>query len=226
MGAGGGKVFELCDEVSYVSGNEIGRIQEYHISAGHGLIEYIEDCLIEEKIYLFTTMDIEKIDALIFDFDGVLTDNKVYVCQNGTESVCCNRADGLAFDVFKKIGLPVYILSTESNPVVAARGKKLGVNVIQGSNNKVASLKRLCNDKNYNKAKVFFVGNDLNDLLVMKECGYSACPFDAHTKIQAISDFTLKTKGGQGVAREILEQILGIDLSDYFFLNKKLNKLL
>ena len=67
-------------------------------------------------------MNIKKIDALIFDFDGVLTDNKVYVDENGKESVCCSRADGFAFDALRKLKIPVYILSTESNPVVSARG--------------------------------------------------------------------------------------------------------
>ena len=65
-------------------------------------------------------MDINEIDALIFDFDGVLTDNKVYVNQDGMESVCCSRADGLAFDALRKLKIPVFILSTESNPVVSA----------------------------------------------------------------------------------------------------------
>jgi len=76
-------------------------------------------------------MNINEIDALVFDFDGVLTDNKVYVDQNGKESVCCSRSDGLAFDVLRKLKIPTYILSTETNIFVTQRAKKLKIPVIQ-----------------------------------------------------------------------------------------------
>ena len=80
-------------------------------------------------------MNINEIDALVFDFDGVLTDNKVLVHQDGSESVLCNRADGLAFDVLRKLKIPTYILSTETNTVVTQRAKKLKIHVIQGALN-------------------------------------------------------------------------------------------
>jgi N-acylneuraminate cytidylyltransferase/3-deoxy-D-manno-octulosonate 8-phosphate phosphatase (KDO 8-P phosphatase) len=106
-------------------------------------------------------MNINELDALIFDFDGVLTDNKVYINENGIESVCCSRADGLAFDALRKLDIPVYILSTESNPVVAVRGRKLSVPVIQGSSNKLISLKNLCEENGYSLKNILFSGNDL-----------------------------------------------------------------
>lgn len=159
-------------------------------------------------------MEINELDALIFDFDGVLTDNKVYVDQNGNESVCCSRSDGLAFDALTKMGIPVYILSTEANPVVAARGRKLSVPVIQGSSNKLISLKNLCDENGYSLKNILFSGNDLNDFEVMKHCGFSACPADSHSKIIRISNFVLSSKGGEGFVRELLEKVLKINLLD------------
>ena len=102
-----------------------------------------------------TFIPIEKIDALVFDFDGVLTDNRVLVNQEGVEFVSCSRGDGLAFDVLRKIKKPVFILSTEENSVVTTRGDKLKVPVIQGVKNKVTAIKSLAESNNFNY-KIFY----------------------------------------------------------------------
>ena len=154
---------------------------------------------------------LNNIDAFIFDFDGVLTNNLVYLDQNGKESVSCSRADGLAFDVLRKLDKPAFILSTENNPVVTMRTKKLKVPVVQGVADKVEAIKELVNKNNYNLKNIIYVGNDLNDYLVMRLCGYSACPADSHPKIKSISSVILKMKGGNGVVRELLEEVLGLD---------------
>ncbi len=156
-------------------------------------------------------ISLDKIDAFIFDFDGVLTDNIVHLDQDGKESVSCSRADGLAFDVLRNLNEPTYILSTEKNLVVTARANKLRVPVLQGVGNKVQSLKALIDRKNYKLENIFFVGNDLNDYYAMKLCGYTACPADSHISIKQLSIYTLKTKGGHGVVRELLEDVLGLD---------------
>ena len=156
-------------------------------------------------------MNINEIDALVFDFDGVLTDNKVLVHQDGTESVLCNRADGLAFDVLRKLKIPTYILSTETNAVVTQRAKKLKIPVIQGASNKLETLSKLCYKELYNISKILFIGNDLNDYQVMKGCGYSVCPSDSHPKIREISSHVLSLAGGEGVARELLEEVFNLD---------------
>jgi 3-deoxy-D-manno-octulosonate 8-phosphate phosphatase (KDO 8-P phosphatase) len=156
-------------------------------------------------------LDIEKLEAFIFDFDGVLTNNKVHLDQNGKEWVTCSRSDGLAFDVLKKINIPAYIISTEKNPVVTARAKKLKINVIQGTSDKVSSLNKLIKEKNYNLEQILYVGNDLNDFHVMQCCGYTACPSDSHPKIKNISKVILSNCGGDGVVRELLEDVLQLD---------------
>ena len=154
---------------------------------------------------------LENIDAFIFDFDGVLTNNLVFVDQDGKESVCCNRSDGLAFDVLKKLKKPSYILSTEKNPIVSARAKKLNIQAIQGVKDKTQELLILAKTNGYNLNRVLYVGNDINDYKVMKLCGYSACPSDSHEKIRSIATFVLQKKGGNGVIRELLEVNLNID---------------
>jgi 3-deoxy-D-manno-octulosonate 8-phosphate phosphatase (KDO 8-P phosphatase) len=156
-------------------------------------------------------MILDDIDALVFDFDGVLTNNFVYLNQEGVESVACSRADGLAFDVLRKLNKPTFILSTEKNSVVAMRAKKLKIPVIQGVSDKVEAIKDLVDEYNYNLKNILYIGNDLNDYLVMKLCGYSACPADSHPKIKHISDVCLNANGGNGVARELLEEVLKID---------------
>lgn len=157
------------------------------------------------------------IDALVFDFDGVLTNNQVLVDQNGLEFVFCSRGDGLAFDVLKKLKKPAYILSTEKNPVVAARGRKLDVPVIQGVSAKPAALATLVEKMKFSFSRLLYVGNDINDYRVMSLCGYSACPADSHNKIKSIATITLETNGGDGVVRELLEDVLKIDILDILY---------
>jgi 3-deoxy-D-manno-octulosonate 8-phosphate phosphatase (KDO 8-P phosphatase) len=156
-------------------------------------------------------LTIESIDAVVLDFDGVLTNNLVHLDQDGKEWVSCNRADGLAFDVMRKLKKPSYILSTETNLVVSARAKKLKIPVIQGIKNKADTLLTLSEIKGYNLDRILYVGNDLNDYAVMKLCGYTACPSDSHPKIKSISDIILNATGGNGVVRELLEEVLNID---------------
>jgi len=156
-------------------------------------------------------MTLDDIDAFVFDFDGVLTSNLVHIDENGKESVSCSRADGLAFDVLRKLNKSAYILSTEKSPVVSMRAKKLKIPVIQGVSDKVEAIKKLVDENHYNLKKILYVGNDLNDYLVMQLCGYSTCPADSHPKIKHISDICLKTNGGNGVVRELLEEVLNID---------------
>jgi len=162
-------------------------------------------------------ISIDNIDVFVFDFDGVLTDNLVQIDQNGRESVSCSRADGLAFDVLRKLNKPVYILSTEKNLVVAARAKKLNIPVLQGIDNKSDALLGLANSKGHNLENIFYVGNDLNDYLCMKLCGYTACPADSHPIIKNISDINLNLNGGSGIVRELLEDVLGLNFIEILY---------
>lgn len=157
-------------------------------------------------------IDINNIEAIIFDFDGVLTDNSVLLNYNGEEFVKCNRSDGLGFNALKTINKPTYIISTEKNKAVTARGDKLNIPVIQGIEDKCSALEELCIKNNFSLDKLVYVGNDLNDFKVMKLCGFSVCPSDSHKDIKIIADYVLKTSGGNGVVRELIEDLMGLDL--------------
>ena len=151
------------------------------------------------------------LDALVFDFDGVLTDNRVLVFSDGSEAVICNRADGLAFDHFRACDFRVHIISTETNPVVRARGAKLQVPVMDSVANKALAIAELCETEGYEAARLMFVGNDLNDLPAMAAVGYAVAVADAHPKVLDAADHNLTTRGGDGVAREIKESVIGFD---------------
>ena len=170
---------------------------------------------------MIKSISIDDIDALIFDFDGVLTDNLVHLNQDGKEWVSCNRSDGLAFDVLRKLNKPTYIVSSEKNLVVTARAEKLNIPVFQGVKDKITVIQTLENDYGYSVDRLLYIGNDLNDFMAMKICGYSACPADSHHIIKELSDIVLNTKGGAGIVRELLEDILKINFIEILYMEKK-----
>ena len=149
-----------------------------------------------------------KIKLIVYDFDGVMTDNKVYVDQKGNEMVQVNRADGLGIAEIIKLGIKQIIISTESNPVVAVRAKKLDIPCLQGIENKKMALIDYCENNDIEIENVAYVGNDINDKGAMEIAGVTFCPADAHDSIKGISNHVLKTKGGDGVIRELLDFII------------------
>ena len=156
-------------------------------------------------------LNLDQIDTFVIDFDGVMTDNKVYIDCGGNEFVSCNRADGLAFDILKKLSKDVFFLSSEKKSLVAARAKKLGIECYYGIENKDKELLKIINQKKYNPKKVFYIGNDINDYGCFNLVGFSACPRDSHPEIMKKASFVLNKNGGEGVFREVLEEIFLID---------------
>ena len=151
-------------------------------------------------------INLKGIQLIVYDFDGVMTDNKVLIFQDGKEAVFCNRSDGLAISKIKQMGIPQIIISTEVNEVVTARAKKLGIPVIQGADNKKELVKKYCKDKKIDLDKVIYVGNDINDLDIMKLVGYPVAPSDASREIRRVAKIITKAKGGEGVIRELLNK--------------------
>jgi len=150
-----------------------------------------------------------EVSHLIMDFDGVLSDDLVYVDQDGRESVCCSRSDGFGIDLLKEsTATHPLILSREVNPVVSARARKLDIEVFQSVNNKDLALQALIKERNLDPAKIIYIGNDLNDLAVLPFVGYFACPADAHPQVIRQADIVLKHPGGRGAIRELVEKIL------------------
>jgi len=153
---------------------------------------------------------LKDIKLIVYDFDGVMTDNRVMVSEDGIESVIVSRADGLGVYMIKEMGVPQMILTAETNPVVSLRAKKLGISVLQGVDDKKTVLLNYCKDNNYDPGGILYVGNDVNDKGVMKAVGYSVATADAHHSIKSLAQMVLDTKGGQGVVRELADKIEGI----------------
>lgn len=142
---------------------------------------------------------------IVYDFDGVMTDNKVYVDEDGKESVCVHRGDGYAVRMIKDmLKIQQIILSTEESSVVRHRAKKLKIPVLYNAGDKKEQiLSKYCGDNLIDLRKVLYVGNDLNDYDVMLQCGFRACPYDAEPEIINISNLVFKSSGGNGVIREL-----------------------
>lgn len=151
----------------------------------------------------------KEIDLIVYDFDGVMTDNRVIVFQDGTEAVVVNRADGLGVDYFRSLGIPQLILTTETNPVVKARAAKLHLRVIAACKDKKIALENYCAQKGYDLKRVMYIGNDLNDLEVMMIVGFPVAPADAHLEIKKIAKLTTAAKGGGGVIKDLSDYVDG-----------------
>ena len=152
-------------------------------------------------------MSIRNCKLIAYDFDGVMTNNKVYVDQEGKETVQVNRGDGLGIAEIKKLGIEQIIISTEKNPVVEQRAKKLNIKCFHGIDNKLSCLKEYAKSKPIDLNNICFVGNDINDYEVMSAVGIKICPMDATEEIRNIADIIIKKNGGEGVIRELLNII-------------------
>lgn len=148
------------------------------------------------------------LDLLIFDFDGVMTDNRVLVFDDGREAVVCNRGDGLGIDRLRAAGLAMVIVSTEKNPVVEARANKLRMPVHYGVTDKQPLVRELIAAEGLDPARVAYVGNDLNDLGAMEEVGWRLCPQDSVQRIRERCDWIIPVDGGMGVIRCLAEALL------------------
>lgn len=158
------------------------------------------------------------IHTIAFDFDGVFTDNKVYLNQEGMETVMCDRSDGLAMDMLRSLvreqllKCEIFILSTESNPVVSFRAKKLKIGCYQGIDNKRDALSRLFCERGLREDVAFsgllFFGNDLNDMGVIDKPCYSVVPRDAHPFVKEKASLTVARDGGDGFVRTFVESWL------------------
>ena len=148
---------------------------------------------------------ITQVILIIFDFDGVFTDNNVYVFEDGREAVRCSRADGIGLKKIKELNIKLLVLSTETNPVVEARCHKLKIECIQGVKDKKTVLGKYINDQNINYDQVAYIGNDINDLECIENVGLPVAVADAYPEILEKSKLILKRKGGEGAVREFCD---------------------
>lgn len=148
------------------------------------------------------------VELLVLDFDGVMTDNRVLVMEDGTEAVWCHRGDGWGIARLRDAGFPVVVLSTEKNRVVGARCAKLGVPCVQGQDDKLAALQSLAGERGLGPAQVAYLGNDVNDLPCLEWAGVPIMVADAHESVRAAARLTTSAPGGHGAVREVADWIL------------------
>ena len=151
----------------------------------------------------------KSVKFIVFDFDGVFTDNNVYTDQNGNESVISSKFDGFGLKKIKDLGISLFILSTEKNKVVEKRAKKLEIDFLQGlsSEEKAIELKKLVENNNLDYDSVAYMGNDINDIQCLADCGLPIVVNDCHPEVIKYADYITDTKGGHGAVREVCDII-------------------
>ncbi len=147
---------------------------------------------------------------LVFDFDGVFTDNLVYVSSDGQEWVCCSRSDSLGLAMLRGKPIQLVVLSTETNVVVAKRCEKLRLECVSGCADKWRALQGLMAQRGIEADAVAFMGNDVNDLECMIQVGVAIAPADSHPAILQMADVVTPQRGGRGAIRQVAEWILEV----------------
>ena len=155
-----------------------------------------------------STQTLSQIKAVIFDFDGVFTDNRVIVSTTGEEFVICDRGDGMGTNLLAAAGIKMLILSKEKNAVVTSRGKKLNIEVIQGCDDKLPELIQWLQKNNVDAQQAAYIGNDINDLECLKHVGVAVIPADAHHSVIDTATWILQHNGGRGAIREFADVLL------------------
>jgi N-acylneuraminate cytidylyltransferase len=149
-----------------------------------------------------------KVEMVVFDFDGVMTDNRVWVDEEGHEMVAANRSDSLGLSYLRKTGMRAFVLSTETNPVVAARCKKLQLPVYQGVWDKAGALPGILQELGADPACTIYLGNDTNDIPCFSLVACALVVADAQPEARRHADIVLSCKGGHGAVRELCDLLI------------------
>ncbi len=151
---------------------------------------------------------LRRLKLIVLDFDGVLTDNRVIVLQDGTEAVVCNRSDGLGISAVRNLGVEFLVMSKEQNPVVQARCAKLGLPCISGCDDKLTRLQSEVERRGIALADVAYVGNDINDVPCLEIVGLPVCVADAWPAALEHARLVTRRRGGEGAVREFCDMVL------------------
>jgi YrbI family 3-deoxy-D-manno-octulosonate 8-phosphate phosphatase len=156
---------------------------------------------------MISTESLLSVRLIVFDFDGVFTDNMVYVNQEGEETVRCWRSDGLGLKRLRSIGIQASVISTEINPVVTVRAQKLKLICRQGVEDKAAAIIAVCKEFQVSPQYTMFVGNDINDIPAFQSIGIPVGVADSYPEIYPYIVFRTKKPGGYGAVREICDLV-------------------
>jgi N-acylneuraminate cytidylyltransferase len=149
----------------------------------------------------------EDLRLVVFDFDGVMTDNRVWVGEDGDEWVACNRSDGLGLGTLRRLGVECFVLSTETHSVVEARCRKLGLPCEHGVPDKARRFRELLCERRLKPSQVVYVGNDTNDVECLRLAACGVAVADAHPDVLRVADITLTKAGGHGAVRELCDRL-------------------
>ncbi len=210
-----GAVYAMRTDGFIASGNRFfGHTKLVPVDAPPIEIDTPEDWAVAEAFAFATEThaapELSGIRAVVMDFDGVHTDDRVLVGLDGSEFVTCSRSDGMGLELLRKAGFDLLILSKEQNPVVRARAAKLKIDVQHGLETKLANLEAWCRAKRLDLAEVAYVGNDINDLECLRAAGVSVAPADAHPAVLKEAAVVLNRNGGFGALRELADMLLNV----------------
>jgi YrbI family 3-deoxy-D-manno-octulosonate 8-phosphate phosphatase len=152
---------------------------------------------------------LERVRLAVFDFDGVFTDNRVWVNERGEEALAFSRSDGLGLRRLDEAGVQYLIVSMERNPIVGARAQKLGVDCVQGVDDKLSVLRERAGAAGVPLEDVAYVGNDINDAACLQAVGLPVVPADAWPEVVPFARWVLSRPGGAGCVREFCDAVWG-----------------
>lgn len=158
---------------------------------------------------------LKKVKFIVFDFDGVMTDNTFILDEDGKEAVRCNRGDGHGIKMLKKLGIGLLVISTERVPIVKKRCEKLGIPYHYNISRKLNIFLREIKERGIDLKDTCYVGNDVNDIECIKKAGLGIVVNDAFPEVKKVADYVTKRKGGEGVVREIADIIVRKDSIDF-----------
>lgn len=150
---------------------------------------------------------VSALKLMVFDFDGVFTDNMVYVFEDGGEAVRCTRGDGIGLRRLERAGIEPMIMSTETHGVVSARARKLKIHCRQGVEDKLALLTELLSERGLSFSDAGYVGNDINDRPCLARVGFPVVVADAHADLAGLACYRTTRRGGDGAVREVCDLI-------------------
>jgi YrbI family 3-deoxy-D-manno-octulosonate 8-phosphate phosphatase len=151
----------------------------------------------------------QKIKMLITDVDGVLTDGSMYYSEKGEILKKFNTKDGMGFEILKNYGIIPVILTKENSDIVLKRAEKLKIKETHvGVNDKLKKAEGIIKKYNLIFNEIAYIGDDINDISLLEKAGFSYCPSDAVQEVKKIVDHICKSKGGEGVIREVVDIII------------------
>lgn len=158
-------------------------------------------------VNMFSLESLSEVELIIFDFDGVFTDNTVYISQDNRESVRCWRSDGLGLQKLRDIGVKLHIVSSEVNSIVTLRAQKINVDCLQGVINKAKAVEAICAKYSIQERNAMFVGNDINDISALEIVGFPVGVADSYEEIYPYILYRTKRAGGMGAVRELCDAV-------------------